>query len=63
MNTIRPTWDFKLKQYPDGIIKNFKDILCTRGYMQFGGIYLFETYAPVVQWTTITVMLNLEIIL
>ena len=63
MNVIRPTWDFKLKRYPDGIIKKFKSILCTHGYMQLGGIYFFDTYAPVFQWTTITVMLILEILL
>ena len=33
MNVIRLTWVFKLKRYPDGLIKKFKYILCTRGYM------------------------------
>ena len=27
------------------------------------GIYLFETYAPVVQWTTVQCMLILELLL
>ena len=31
--------------------------------MQLEGIYLFDTYAHVVQWTTIRLMLILEILL
>ena len=63
MNVIRLTWAFKVNQYPDGLIKMFKAILCARGYLQLGGIYIFETYMPVVQLTTISVMIILEILL
>ena len=62
-NVIISTQAFKLKQYPDGIIKKVKDILCARGDMQLEGIYFFETYAPVVQCTTIRLMLIIEAIL
>ena len=31
--------------------------------MQLKGIYFFETYAPVVQWTTVSLIIILEIIL
>ena len=63
MDVIRSIWDFKLNQYPDGIIRSFKSIFCARGNMQIEGIYFFETYAPVVQWTTIHLMIFLEILL
>ena len=31
--------------------------------MQLEGIYFFKTYAPVVQWTTVRLMLILEVLL
>ena len=63
MNFIRLTWAFKLKRYPDGLIKKFKARFCARGDMQLEGIDFFKTYAPVVQWTTIRLMLIIEVLL
>ena len=63
MNVIRSKWDFMLKQYPDGLIKKFKARLCTRGDMKNEGIYFFNTYEPVFQWTTTFLMLIIEVIL
>ena len=57
------TWAFKYKRYPDGLIKKFKAQFCARGDQQLEGIDFFETYAPVVQWTTIRLMFILEILL
>jgi hypothetical protein len=31
MNVIDSTWAFKLKRYPDGMIKKFKARFCARG--------------------------------
>ena len=62
-NVIRSTWAFKCKRYPDGLVKKFKARFCARGDMQLEGIDFFETYAPVVQWTTIRMMFILEVIL
>ena len=62
-NVIRSTWAFKCKRYPDGLIKKFKARFCARGDMQLEGIDFFETYAPVVQWTTIRLMFILEVLL
>ena len=56
-------WAFKIKRYPDGVIKAFKGRICARGDQQIEGIDYFETYAPVVQWTTIRLMLILEVLL
>jgi hypothetical protein len=63
MNVIKSTWAFKCKRYPDGLIKKFKARFCARGDMQIEGIDFFETYAPVVQWTTVHMMLILEVLL
>ena len=63
VNVIDSTWAFKLKRFPDGLIKKFKARFCVRGDQQVHGIDFFETYAPVVQWTTIRLMLILEVLL
>ena len=63
MNVIPSTWAFKCKRFPDGLIKKFKARFCARGDMQIEGVDFFETYAPVVQWTTIRLMLILEVLL
>ena len=63
MNIINSTWAFKCKRYPDGLIKKFKARFYARGDQQLQGIDFFETYAPVVQWTTIRLMFVLEVLL
>jgi hypothetical protein len=62
-HTIDSTWAFKIKRYPDGLIKKFKARFCVHGDQQIHGVDFFETYAPVVQWTTIRLMLILEVLL
>ncbi len=62
-NVIHLTWAFKCKRFPDGLIKKFKACFCDRGDMQLEGVDFFETYAPVVQWTTIRLMFILEVLL
>jgi hypothetical protein len=51
------------KRYPDGLIKKLKARFCACRDQQLEGIDFFETYAPVVQWTTIHLMFILEILL
>ena len=63
MNVLPSTWAFKCKRYPDGLIKKFKARFCARGDRQIEGVDFFETYAPVVQWTTVRLMLILEVLL
>jgi hypothetical protein len=43
-----------------GQSKKFKERFCTRGDKQIHGVDFFETYSPVVQLTTIWLMLVLE---
>jgi len=61
-NVLPSTWAFKVKRYPYGTVKKFKGRFCARGDKQIEGIDFFETYSPVVQWTTIRLMLVLEFI-
>ena len=63
MNVLKSTWDFKLKRYPDGLIKKFKVRFYSSGDKQLEGIDFFKTYAPVVQCTTVRLMLILGFLL
>ncbi len=62
-NIIDSIWSFKFKCYPDRMPRKFKARFCAQGDQQLEGIDFFETYAPVVQWTTVRLMLILEILL
>ncbi|KAL3782482.1 hypothetical protein ACHAWO_005229 [Cyclotella atomus] len=59
MKVLPMKWALKLKRYPDGLAKKFKARFCVRGDRQIEGIDYFETWAPVVQWTTVRTMLIL----
>ena len=61
MNVLWSTWAFKPN--PDGLIKKFKAPFCAKRDQQIQGIDFFETYATVVQWTTIHFMLVLKVLL
>jgi hypothetical protein len=61
MNVLPSTWAFKLKRYPDGRVKKFKARFCARGDRQQEGIDYFETWAPVVQWSTVRIVMILAI--
>jgi hypothetical protein len=54
-------WDFRLKRYPDGLPKKFKARFCVRGDRQVEGVDYDETWAPVVQWTTVRAMMILPL--
>jgi hypothetical protein len=61
MNSILPsTWAFKLKRYPDGTVKKFKAHFCVRGDCQIEGVDFWETWAHVVQWSTVRTMMVLS---
>jgi hypothetical protein len=52
MNVLPSTWAFKCKRYPDGSIRKFKARFCARGDRQIEGVDFFDTFAPVINWTT-----------
>ena len=56
-NVLPGTWALKIKRYPDGRVRKFKGRYCVRGDKQIKGVDYDETYAPVVAWTTVRMML------
>jgi hypothetical protein len=63
MNVVSSVWAFKRKRYPDGSIRKLKARICARGFEQIEGIDYFETFAPVVQWMTVRIILIMTILL
>jgi hypothetical protein len=63
MKVLPSTWTFKCKRFPDGLIKKLKARFCVRGDKQLEGVDFFETFAPVVSWTTVRLMLILSLVL
>ena len=58
MRVLPSTWAFKIKRFPDGLVKKFKARFCARGDRQQHGINFWETWSPVVSWSTIrTIMI------
>ena len=57
---IPGTWVFKVKRAPDGTFKKFKARYCIRGDLQEGE---FETYAPVVQYSSVRLFLAWSLML
>ena len=59
MKVLKGTWAFKLKRTPDGVAYRYRSRFCVRGDQQEYGVNYFETFAPVVQWSTIRLLLIL----
>ena len=61
-NVLPGTWAFRRKRSPDGTVKSHKARFCVRGDRQKEGVDFFETYAPVVSWSTVRLLLTLSVI-
>ena len=61
-NVLQSTWAFKRKRYPDGLLKKYKARFCVRGDQQIEGVDVFDTYAPVVSWITVRLLLVMSIV-
>jgi hypothetical protein len=46
-------WTYRRKRHPDGSLKKYKARLCVNGRRKIQGIDYTESFAPVVQWSTI----------
>jgi hypothetical protein len=46
-------WTYRRKRRPDGSLKKYKARLCVNGSRQIQGIDYTESFAPLVQWSTI----------
>jgi hypothetical protein len=55
--TIMSIWSFKRKRFPDGMLNKHKDCLRAHGGMQTWGTNYLDTYAPVVNWASVCLLL------
>lgn len=63
MNVLPSTWAFKCKRFPDGSVRKLKARFCVRGDRQIQDVDFHETWAPVVNWNTVRLMLILSQVL
>lgn len=63
MNVLPSVWAFKCKRFPDGLVRKLKARFCVRGDCQIDGVDVFDTFAPVVSWTTVRLLLILSVVL
>ena len=63
MTVLESTWAFKVKRYFNGTIHKLKARFCVHRYLQIEGVDFFDTYAPVVSWLTVCIVLILSLIL
>lgn len=59
---IMAVWAFKRKRNPLGEITKYKARLNAHGGQTKEGIHYFDTYAPVVQWVTVRILMILSIL-
>ena len=52
-------WSFKRKRKPDGTLDKYKARLCCHGGQQEFGINYWDTYAPVVSWSSVRILMTL----
>ena len=60
--TIKAIWSFKRKRRPDGSLLKHKARLCAHGGMQEYGENYWDTYAPVVNWASVRLMMTFAMI-
>eukprot|EP00957_Ditylum_brightwellii_P027674 2091957-Ditylum_brightwellii.AAC.1 len=52
-----------IKRFPSGAFRSFKARFCVRGDLQKKAIEEIDTYAPIVQWSTVRLMLIISLVL
>lgn len=60
---LNSIWSYRRKRKPFGELLKYKSRICTDGSQQKFGIDFWETYAPVVNWSTVRLVLVLSAIL
>jgi hypothetical protein len=57
VKTIIAIWSFKHKRFPNGTLNKHKAQLCAHGGHQTWGLDYWDTFAPVVTWASIRMLL------
>ena len=63
MNVLPGVWAYRVKRLPGGEIKKWKARFCCGGHRQIENVDYFDTWAPLVNWTTVRLLLILSVIL
>eukprot|EP00957_Ditylum_brightwellii_P101883 7765480-Ditylum_brightwellii.AAC.1 len=53
-------WSFKRKRHADGSLSKHKARLCCHGGQHQWGVNFYKTYAPVVGWASVRIMLEIS---
>eukprot|EP00957_Ditylum_brightwellii_P050239 3809987-Ditylum_brightwellii.AAC.1 len=56
---VESTCTFKIKKFPDGLVKKYEAWLCVRGDQQVEDMDYLETYSPIISWSTVQTVLAL----
>ena len=59
---LRAIWSFRIKKKPPDYEKNYKARICADGSKQIEGINYTETYAPIVKWLSVRMLLTMSIL-
>ena len=62
-NILESTRVFMKKRYPDEELREYKASFCVRGNQRIDGVDVFDTYAPVVVWIVVRLVLAISMVL
>ena len=60
-NVVGKKWVFRIKQHPDGFVARYKARLVARGFHQQLGINFHETFSPVINPITVSIVLSIAL--
>ena len=63
MNILPSTWAFRCKHFPNDSVHKLKGEFCIQGDCQLEGVNFFDTFAPVINWATVHLLLILSVTL
>jgi hypothetical protein len=62
LKILQSIWSFRRKRAPDWSILKYKARNCPHGGQQIEGEHFWETYAPVINWRTVRLVLTLSLL-